>query len=512
MSRVTGSCRLAQMCLLLASALAFASNTPSVGEPIWVRLSSPLSTYSSHRGEVVHAVLTQNIYGLDGVVFQAGTEVVGTVRAVRKVGWGIRHETAALELQFNELSTAEGYYNISASVAEVENAREEVKHGVIQGIRSSKTAQGQINSRLAHLPTWNPYSDIGLILFKAAFPIFPEPEIYLPAGTDLRLELTSDLSRLPSAPGNSSSSDIDQADFQNLRDLGQSLPRYSTTVKRDEADLINLVFVGSEQQVASAFYEAGWNTSDAYTKRAVMRDFYAFLNESGYAQAPMRPLLLEGKPADMNWQKSLNSYAKRDHLRIWQWPTTNGTGRVWVSSSTHDTTAGLSVKYHRFVHHISPDIDEERGKVIRDLSVAGCVKTVVMVPRRGVANLSQNAVGDIVRTDGAIAVVELQDCRTDGPGPSSSAAEKTYKPGNIVFRYMRRQILTFRSDIWRANIIYGLYDLGSMTVTAMRHHPALPPPSYLTGSRMLTVQAANQSDHHNDQSRALFPPTSQGVP
>jgi hypothetical protein len=42
-----------------------------------------------------------------------------------------------------------------------------------------------------------------------------------------------------------------------------------------------------------------------------------------------------------------------------------------------------------------------------------------------------------------------------------------------VFRYVRRQILTFRSDIWRANIIYGVYDLTRMSIVAWRHHTAL---------------------------------------
>ena len=66
---------------------------------------------------------------------------------------------------------------------------------MIQGIRSSDTPEGRINSRLRHLPTWNPYSDLGLIVYKATFPIFPEPEIYLPEGTDLRLKLDKAIAR-----------------------------------------------------------------------------------------------------------------------------------------------------------------------------------------------------------------------------------------------------------------------------------------------------------------------------
>ncbi len=187
----------------------------------------------------------------------------------------------------------------------------------------------------------------------------------------------------------------------------------------------------------------------------------------------MRPFLLDGKPADMNWQKSLNSYARRDHLRMWQWSGDEGSETVWVSSSTHDTGATLSVEHRQFVHHITSDIDEERSKVIRDLNVAGCVKAVHLVPRPKMANISQNSTGDLVSTDGALAVVELKQCQPMVPGLASGTASARFRPGNHVFRYFRRQILTFRSDIWRANIIYGAYDLTRMSIVAWRRHSAL---------------------------------------
>jgi hypothetical protein len=146
---------------------------------------------------------------------------------------------------------------------------------------------------------------------------------------------------------------------------------------------------------------------------------------------------------------------------------------VWVSSSTHDKGAVLSVKYKGFVHHISPDIDHERATVIRDLNFAGCVKSVTYVSRPGISTITQNATGDLVRTDGSIAVVELKDCEPMSPELSAGASSTNFKPGNHAFRYIRRQILTFRNDIWRANILYGIFDLGRMAVTAMRH--PLPP-------------------------------------
>jgi hypothetical protein len=41
-----------------------------------------------------------------------------------------------------------------------------------------------------------------------------------------------------------------------------------------------------------------------------------------------------------------------------------------------------------------------------------------------------------------------------------------------VFRFFRRQILTLRNDIFRANVIYAAYDVSRMTVSALRK-PAL---------------------------------------
>lgn len=470
-----GACRrLAPLLVVFCSALAFACEGIPAGQTLWIRLSAPVSSYTSKAGDPVHAVLIEALLCNGDETFPVGTKIDGTVVSVRKVGWGIRHETSALRISFNRAIPPEGLpVVLSAEVMEVENAREQVSKGVVQGILSSDSPQGRINSRLRHLPTWNPYSDAGLIIFKATFPIFPEPEIYFPAGTDLQIKLTNAIpafvtkSELPIGGGQPR---IENVAFEGLE---KPLPQYSTTTKLVDADVVNLAFVGSREEVEDAFQQAGWSTSDTFNKRSFFHDFYAFLNNSGYAQAPMRPFLLNGKPADMNWQKSLNSYARRDHLRIWQWSSSADSQTVWLSSSTHDTGASLSLAHWQFLHHITPDIDEERGKVIRDLTVAGCVKAVHLIARPTMANFTQNATGDMISTDGALAVVELKKCEPMVPGLASGAASPQFKPGSHLFRYFRRQILTFRSDIWRANIIYGAYDLTRMSIVAWRHHSAL---------------------------------------
>jgi hypothetical protein len=437
------------------------------GQSLWIRLADPITTYSAKAGDRVHAILTQNLVCDGEIVLPMGAAIDGMVLKNRKVGWGIRHETAALELEFDQATAGSGApVMFTARVEEVENAREAVRKGVIQGIRSSDTFQWRINSRLIHLPTWNPYSDLGLIVYKATFPIFPEPEIYYPAGTDIRLRTTTEIScaqgrmNEASPPVGSESEQIDEM-------IGQ-LPVRVTTTKNINADLLNIVFLGSEDQVRSAFREAGWQNADSVSKHSAMKSMYALLNNSGYAQQPMTPFFLDGKPADMSWQKSLNSYDRRDHLRIWHWPLAGTSNSVWISSSTHDTSAVLAVKYKGFVHHISPDIDEERSNVVRDLNFAGCVRSVSYVSRSEMPITAHNATGDVMHTDGSVAVVTLQSCQPGEPGLNSNAEGGSFKPGGYAFRYLRKQILTYRNDIWRANIIYGIYDVGRMTVKALR--------------------------------------------
>jgi hypothetical protein len=465
------TCTLAYFCIVAQTGAALACDQLPAGQPLWIRLATPISTYSARPGDPVSAVLTQDLVCDNEVVLPMGSHVEGVVRSRRKVGWGIRHETAALDLEFHRATAPGIALDFTARVEEVENAREAVHNGVIQGIRSSDTFEGSINSRLIHLPTYNPYSDPILITYKVTFPIFPEPEIYYPAGTDMRLRTTTAVSLPTAIAAAREAAPAASSESSQIEELVADLPRRVTTKKDVGADLLNIVFLGSAEQVRAAFLEAGWHNADPASGHTYLRNLYALLNNSGYPQEPMMTFLLNGKPEDMNWQKGLNSYGRRDHLRIWQWTSPETSTPVWVSASTHDTGAVFSVKYKGFVHHIAPDIDDERATVIRDLNFAGCMKSVSYVSRAGMATATHNATGDIMFTDGSVAVITLQDCQPGEP-ELDSTSNRAYKPGNIVFRYIRKQILTFRSDIWRANIIYGTYEAARMAVTALRHKPS----------------------------------------
>jgi len=459
----------------LCSLAATACDRLPAGETIWIRLTSPVSTFNAKVGDQVQAVVTQDVTCESETVFPVGAHVYGTVESVRKVGLGVRHETAALKIGFTEIAaSSDTLVDVTAEIAEIDNARESVSKGAIHGIRSTNTLQGTITSRLKYLPTLNPYPDLGLLLFKATFPIFPEPEIYLPAGADIQLRLAQPVINPPASIVETESPSEPSLDTVELRTLISELPeRSATDPDMVPADVINLALLGSREQLESAFTHAGWQTADATNRHSVMLIVHAFLDNSAYDRAPMRPFLVEGKVPDLNWEKSLNTYAQRDHMRVWQWTGSSSESPVWLGTATHDRSGGISLKRRQFVHHIDPDIDDERSKVIRDLRAAGCVKSVYLAPREELAAVKENATGDVLRTDGAIAVVQLQECQSAVPELASDPQTRPYNAGNVVFRYFRREVMTVRNDMWRANIIYGTYDVLRMGFHAWKKHESV---------------------------------------
>ena len=461
--------------LLLCSSLPFASSAsanceyiPS-GKSFWIRLLDPVASYSSKPGASVRAVLIQSPECGSTPVFPAGLEVDGEVVSVRKVGLGFLHDSASLEIQFNRLVTYNGdVLPIAAQVVEIDNAREIARKGVIHGIRSTNTPQGRITSGLIHLPTYNPYGDTVLIVYRA-LSVLPEPEIYLPPGTDLRLQLNvplyvADQPELPAA-----SFELDEYERGDVELLLQNVPERTSTSFGKDADLINLMFVGSQDQLESAFDAAGWLPADKNSSHAFFKQFSAFLTFNNYPNMPISRQLLNGQSQDFTWQKSFDSYGKREHLRIWSQQRTVLDQQAWLSAYTRETSAALSLKYHKFIHHIDRNLDEGVNMLVRDLTLSGCVDSVGLLSRPDVQQLMVNSSGDEMRTDGMLTVVHLKDCNRPSIEYTRNNPLIPIRPRSRVVRYFRNEVLLYKSDVVRGNILYSAFDLCRMGIHSLRH-------------------------------------------
>jgi hypothetical protein len=345
-----------------------------------------------------------------------------------------------------------------------------VKTGVIHGIRSTETPQGEISSRLKYPPSWRLYPDPFLLGFKLLFPVFPEPEIYLPPGTDLLVRLKDNVDMpeelVPPLP----LSGLQNDEQQSIAEVLGQLPTRTLDKKYHEADLINMVFIGTKEELAQAFEGAGWKQSDSVSWQSVKLQFHSFLAKSSYATAPMSRQLFNGRPPDLTLEKTFDSYSKRDHLRIWKLESTVGDVPVWVGAAVRETGATLSVTHMGFVHHVSDDLDAEQRAIQRHLLAADCVDSVGKVERSWMDKAVINATGEVLRTDGTVMVLRVKAC--GAPFSPDFNDSTRFRPGSKFSRYLRKEILTVRSDFLRANSIYALFRVTVVTTKTLRQMSA----------------------------------------
>jgi LssY C-terminus len=466
---------LAALTVLLCAAssnCAFACEQIPAGQTFRVRLLQPVATYSSAPGTLIRGYIIESPACEGSIALPTGTLIEGRIVSVQKVGMGFRHETANLQLQFDRVILNGTSTAITARVLAVDNAREKVKDGVIRGNRSTKTLHGYLGNTLNYVMMWHPESFWVLPAARATFSILPEPELYYPAGTDLLLQLSAPMTLTAGANLAPQRWEFNSAEMSALDEQVLLQPERTSTLKGAQADVVNLAFIGSQDQLVSAFRTAGWLSSDAPSTRNGAHMFGALISSNGYPHGPMSEQLLDGHTSEFGWQKGLNCVVRRDHLRVWgdalKWEGRN----VWLGASTRDVGVRFSIWNKELTHKVESDIDVERERIVRDLGLAGCIESVHVAPRPGMPAHLANATGDHLHTDGAIAVVELKDCEAPVFADDSPRTALLARPPSKLARYMRAQVLSFR-DIWRENAAYNAFDLGRMAVRSWRrsHDP-----------------------------------------
>jgi opacity protein-like surface antigen len=283
---------------------------------------------------------------------------------------------------------------------------------------------------------------------------FSEPEIVLPTGTELLAQLTAPVD-LPAAEAQTVPPLVTTADErQQLGEVVHRLPFRTITEGKKElpSDFTNLAFIGSAAALERAFAAAGWVVVDSLSAESTYGTIRSVAENQGYRRAPMSILLLDGKPPDYAYAKTLNTFSKRHHLRIWTSKETWQGQPVWTSSSTHDIGIGFSKKNKTFIHLIDSNIDNERAKVVNDIIYTGCVTGEQLVTRPWLPKDAKNGTGEELITDGRIAVLRLNDCQhpIDAASGQESIALRTR--GNRFDRTTRQTVLTLKNNIVRDNV------------------------------------------------------------
>jgi hypothetical protein len=379
--------------------------TVPAGTEIFLRLKTPVSTTSSHLNEPVEASTERTVEVNGDVAIPLGAVVSGSVRKL--IPSSSPTDRARLLLEFNSLELpGQSAVPLACHVNEVDNAREKVlADGTIQGVLASELPVTLLNSAIAKIQKKSGSAqqtpESGGTWFGS-----PDTSIHYPVGTEFSVVLDKPLEVSgrfqPEFAGQ-----IPAALKESVLQVLAQAPRRVKSKKGNEGGPVNLVLIGSQQEVNAAFEKAGWTAAQDQNANSLWKTFEAVIKGKGYDAAPMSTLFLYGHPEDVAFEKMLNTFTHRHHLRIWKAPAAGPDGRqMWLVVANHDN--GFDVRPGVISHSVDPRVDLERAKVGADLGMTGMVAAEELVSVSNPARSGLTATGGKWESDGRILVVDLR--------------------------------------------------------------------------------------------------------
>ena len=201
------------------------------------------------------------------------------------------------------------------------------------------------------------------------------------------------------------------------------VPSFTVAADGLPADPVNLVLVGTLDQLRAAFTAIGWVEADKLNLASSWRMVKAFVLNRPYPTAPFSTLYLFGRGQDVGFQKAIgDSPRKRHHVRFWGrslkhmkdvdtasfWLNTDlpraGASVPWVGAGTKDTGFGLASMTFQITHATDTDTNAERDYIVDELRKAGVVSDLIW------EKTGDRIDGEHINryiTDGDVAVAEL---------------------------------------------------------------------------------------------------------
>lgn len=193
--------------------------------------------------------------------------------------------------------------------------------------------------------------------------------------------------------------------------LLSKIPRRVSDGSHNPGDMVNVLIVGTQDQVIQAFTTAGWVQVDTSMQSTVINAILGSLDKKDYLTMPMSTLYLFDRPQDYGFAHAepVRVAMSRNHLRIWKSPYEVNGRPLWCVAATHDIGFERDQRNNGVTHKIDSAIDGEREYVNGTLSGTGLVARRDHVTPPGPLTSAKTATGGEFHSDGRILVLVLKN-------------------------------------------------------------------------------------------------------
>lgn len=194
-------------------------------------------------------------------------------------------------------------------------------------------------------------------------------------------------------------------------DLLAKIPRRVSDPAKNPGDMVNVLIIGTQDQVVQAFTTAGWVQVDKTVRETAMNAIFESLEKKDYLTMPMSVLYLFGRAQDYGFAHAepVRVAMSRNHLRVWKSPFEVEGRTLWCVAATHDIGFERDQRNDGVTHKIDPSIDGEREYVNGTLSGTGLVVQRDHVTPADPLTTAKTATGGEFHSDGRILVLVLKN-------------------------------------------------------------------------------------------------------
>lgn len=194
-------------------------------------------------------------------------------------------------------------------------------------------------------------------------------------------------------------------------DLLDKIPRRVSDPAKNPGDMVNVLIVGTQDQVVQTFSAAGWVQVDKTVRATAMNAIMQSLEKKDYLTMPMSVLYLFDRPQDYGFAHAepVRVAMSRNHLRVWKSPYEVEGRPLWCVAATHDIGFERDQRNNGVTHKIDPAIDGEREYVDGTLSGTGLVVQRDHVTPPNALTTAKTATGGEFHSDGRILVLILKN-------------------------------------------------------------------------------------------------------
>ncbi len=194
-------------------------------------------------------------------------------------------------------------------------------------------------------------------------------------------------------------------------DLLSKIPRRVSDANGRPGDMVNVLIVGTQDQVVKAFTTAGWVQVDKTVRESALNAALETFEKKDYLTMPMSILYLFGRSQDYGFAHAepVRVAMSRNHLRVWKSPYEIEGRPLWCVAATHDIGIERDQRNNGITHKIDPAIDGEREYVDGTLTATGLVVQRDHVLPPDPLTTAKTATGGEFHSDGRIAVLVLKN-------------------------------------------------------------------------------------------------------